>query len=52
VVSTFQVPKYERNRAPRPAVVLKSLYFNRAPRHEGVLGSGGITPSILSLGTR
>jgi hypothetical protein len=26
--------------------------FNRAPRHEGVLGSGGIAPRILYLGTR
>jgi len=24
-----------------------SLFFNRAPRNEGVLGSGGITPRIL-----
>jgi hypothetical protein len=26
--------------------------FNQAPRHEGVLGSGGIAPCILDLGTR
>jgi hypothetical protein len=26
--------------------------FNRAPLHEGVLGSGGITPHFLHLGTR
>jgi hypothetical protein len=26
--------------------------FNWAPRHEGVLGSGGIAPFILGLGTR
>jgi hypothetical protein len=29
-----------------------SLCFNWAPRHEGVLGSGGIDPRILDLGTR
>jgi hypothetical protein len=29
-----------------------SLCFNWAPRHEGVLGSGGITAHILDLGTR
>jgi hypothetical protein len=29
-----------------------SLCFNRAPRHESVLGSGGIAPRILDLGTR
>jgi hypothetical protein len=29
-----------------------SLYFIWAPRHEGVLGSGGIAPNILYLGTR
>jgi hypothetical protein len=29
-----------------------SLCFNWAPRHEGVLESGGITPHILALGTR
>jgi hypothetical protein len=28
-----------------------SLCFNWAPRHEGVLGSGGIAPRILDLGT-
>jgi hypothetical protein len=29
-----------------------SLCFNWAPRHEGVLGSGGIAHRILDLGTR
>jgi hypothetical protein len=29
-----------------------SLCFNWAPHHEGVLGSGGIVPCILDLGTR
>jgi hypothetical protein len=29
-----------------------SLCFNWAPRHDGVLGSGGIAPRILDLGTR
>jgi hypothetical protein len=29
-----------------------SLCFSWAPRHGGVLGSGGITPRILDLGTR
>jgi hypothetical protein len=29
-----------------------SLCFNWAPRHEDVLGSGGISPRILDLGTR
>jgi hypothetical protein len=28
------------------------LFFNWAPHHEGVLGSGGIAPRILDLGTR
>jgi hypothetical protein len=28
------------------------LFFHWAPRHEGVLGSGGIAPRILDLGTR
>jgi hypothetical protein len=28
-----------------------SLCFNRAPHHEGVLGTGGIAPCILDLGT-
>jgi len=28
-----------------------SLCFNGEPRHEGVLGSGGIAPRILDLGT-
>jgi len=28
------------------------LIFNCAPRHEGILGSGGIAPLILDLGTR
>jgi hypothetical protein len=26
--------------------------LNEAPRHENVLGSGGIAPRILDLGTR
>jgi hypothetical protein len=26
--------------------------LNQAPRHEGVLGSGGIAPCILDLSTR
>jgi hypothetical protein len=26
--------------------------FNWAPRHDGILGSGGIAPNILDLGTR
>jgi hypothetical protein len=29
-----------------------SLCFNRAPHHEGAVGSGGIAPLILDLGTR
>jgi hypothetical protein len=29
-----------------------SLCFNWAPHHEGVLGSGGIAPRILDLGTK
>jgi hypothetical protein len=29
-----------------------SLWFNRTPRHGGVLGSGGIGPRVLVLGTR
>jgi hypothetical protein len=29
-----------------------SLCFNRASLHEGILGSGGIAPRILGLGTR
>jgi hypothetical protein len=29
-----------------------SLCFNGVPRHEGVLGSGGIAPRILDLGIR
>jgi hypothetical protein len=29
-----------------------SLCFDWAPRHEGVLGSGGIAPRILDLGNR
>jgi hypothetical protein len=33
-------------------LVKLSLCFNRAPRHEGVLGSGGIAPRIIDLGTR
>jgi len=28
------------------------LVFNKVPRHEGVLGSGGMAPCILDLGTR
>jgi len=28
------------------------LYFNSAPRHEAVLGSGDTTPRILDLGIR
>jgi hypothetical protein len=28
------------------------FFLNWAPRHEGVLGSGGIAPCILDLGTR
>jgi len=33
------------------AMLKLSLCFNRVPRHEGVLGSGGIIPHILDLGT-
>jgi hypothetical protein len=35
-------------------IKVKSLcfLFNWAPHHEGVLGSGGIAPRILDLGTR
>jgi hypothetical protein len=29
-----------------------SLCFTSAPRHEGVLGIGGIAPRILDLGTK
>jgi hypothetical protein len=29
-----------------------SLWFDWVPRHEGVWGSGGISPTILDLGTR
>jgi hypothetical protein len=28
------------------------FFFNWAPRHEGALGNGGISPRILDLGTR
>jgi len=28
------------------------LYFNRAPRHKSLLGSGGVAPHILGLGIR
>jgi len=28
------------------------VFFNRSSRHVGVLGSGGIVPRILGLGTR
>jgi hypothetical protein len=28
------------------------IFYLRAPRHEGVLGSGGIAPRIFDLGTR
>jgi hypothetical protein len=31
---------------------VRSLCFNWAPRHEGVLGSGGLAPCVLELGTR
>jgi hypothetical protein len=34
------------------AKVKASLCFNWAPRHEGVLGSGGIAPRIFNFGTR
>jgi hypothetical protein len=34
------------------ATVNLSLCFYWSPRHEGVLGSGGIAPRILDLGTR
>jgi hypothetical protein len=27
--------------------IVPVLFFKRAPRHEGVLGSGGIDPSIV-----
>jgi hypothetical protein len=37
---------------PYKLKVKLSLYFNSAPCHEGVLGSGGIAPSILDFGTR
>jgi hypothetical protein len=33
-------------------VVIPVLFYNLAPRNEGVLGSGGIAPRILDLGTR
>jgi hypothetical protein len=33
-------------------VVPVILFFNSAPRHEGVLGSERIAPRILDLGTR
>jgi hypothetical protein len=29
-----------------------SLSFNWAPCHEGMLGSGGLAPPIIDLGTR
>jgi hypothetical protein len=32
--------------------VFPELFYNWAPRHEGVLGSGGIAPRINNLGTR
>jgi hypothetical protein len=32
--------------------IVPVLFLNRAPRHEGVLGSGYIAPRILGLGTR
>jgi hypothetical protein len=28
------------------------LFFNLAPHYEGVLGSGGIAPRVIDLGTR
>jgi hypothetical protein len=28
------------------------LFFNWAPRYKGVLGSGGVAPLIIDLGTR
>jgi hypothetical protein len=31
---------------------LHCAFFNRPPRHEGVLGSGSIAPLILNIGTR
>jgi hypothetical protein len=35
-------------------LVIASFYalLNSAPRHEDILGSGGIAPRILILGTR
>jgi hypothetical protein len=37
---------------PYKGKVKLSLYFNWAPRHEGVLGSGGKLHSFFDLGTR
>jgi hypothetical protein len=40
-------------RMPESKVKVKvRLFFSRAPRHEGILGSGGIAPHILDFGTR
>jgi hypothetical protein len=36
----------------KASILCVSLCFNWAPPHEGVLGSGGIAPRILDLGTR
>jgi hypothetical protein len=52
---SHQCPYRESNPC-RPASSIVSIkipcaFFNRAPRHEGVLGSGGITPRTLDLDT-
>jgi hypothetical protein len=47
VLSTFQL-----GTAFSKKVKLSLCFFNWAPRNYGVLGSGGIAPLILDLGTR
>jgi hypothetical protein len=44
--SKFHIPSCSKVK------VKLSLCFNWAPRHEGILGRGGIAPHILDLGTR
>jgi hypothetical protein len=44
--------KHRDNSTKKIKVKLSLCFFSQAPSHEDVLGSGGIAPRILDLGTR
>jgi hypothetical protein len=52
-ISHLQTDHVETQEEDRLIATFKAApVLNRAPRHEGVLRSGGIAPRILDLGTK